>query len=105
VLPELAHAINSFFQADKPIGFICVSPIIGAIVLGRKGIELTIGNNRRIVSDIEALGAKNVITSVEEAIVSTHGKIVSTAAYMLGPSIKDVAKGIDDLVRKVIELC
>lgn len=105
VLPELTDAIASFFRAGKPIGFTSISPVIAALLLGRDGIELTIGNNRRIVGDIEALGAKNVITPVEEAIVSSAGKIVSTSAYMQGPSIRHVAKGINELVRKVIELC
>lgn len=31
-------------------------------------------------------------------------KIVTTPAYMLGPGIKDVAKGIEKLVEKIIEM-
>lgn len=105
VLPSVASAINSFRLAGKPIGFICVAPVIAARLFGSEQIELTIGNNRKTAADIETLGARNVDAGTEEIVVSSNGKIVSTPAYMLGPSIRHVAKGIDALVRKVIELC
>jgi enhancing lycopene biosynthesis protein 2 len=31
-------------------------------------------------------------------------KVVTTPAYMLGPGIKDVAAGIEKLVKKVLDL-
>jgi enhancing lycopene biosynthesis protein 2 len=36
--------------------------------------------------------------------VDSANKIVTTPAYMLGPSIKYIAKGIEKLVKKVIEM-
>jgi enhancing lycopene biosynthesis protein 2 len=37
-------------------------------------------------------------------VVDEANKVVTTPAYMLGPGIADVAKGIEKLVRKVLEL-
>jgi enhancing lycopene biosynthesis protein 2 len=37
-------------------------------------------------------------------VVDEENKIVTTPAYMLGKTIKDVAEGIEKLVNKVIEL-
>lgn len=105
VIPDVARTVRNFHMAGKPLGFICVAPIIAAKLLGPEHVELTIGNNRQSVADLKSLGAKNVNAGVEEIVVCAKNKVVSTAAYMIGPSIGKVAKGIDALVRKVIELC
>ena len=104
VLPEVADAIMRFRQSGKPIGFLCIAPVIAAKLFGPDGVEVTIGSDQQTAEDIEAMGAKHVNAPVEEIIVSPGAKIVSTPAYMLGPSINDIAKGIDKLVAKVLEL-
>jgi len=105
VIPEVAHVINSFHLEGKPIGFMCITPVIAARLFDDEKIELTIGNETQTAADIEAMGAVHVDTPVDSIVVSSRGKIVSTPAYMLGPSISDVAKGIEALVNKVLELC
>jgi len=101
---QVAAAVQSFQKAAKPIGFLCIAPVIAAKLLGCEGVELTIGSDPATAADIEAMGAKHVEATVEQAVVSPGTKIVSTPAYMLGPGISDVAKGIEALVKKVIEL-
>jgi enhancing lycopene biosynthesis protein 2 len=41
---------------------------------------------------------------VNDIHVDDKNKIVTTPAYMLGPSIKHVAEGIRKLVQKVVEM-
>ena len=103
VLPEVADAVRSFYDAKKPLGFICISPVIAAKVLG-KNVEVTIGTDSQSATNIEAVGAKHVNCQVYNIHASNDGKVVSTPAYMLGPTIKDVAKGIEKLVNAVIAL-
>jgi enhancing lycopene biosynthesis protein 2 len=105
VIPEVAYAVNSFHLEGKPIGLMCIAPVIAARLFGNEGIELTIGDEAQTAADIEAMGAVHVDTPVDGIVVSTLGKIVTTPAYMLGASIGDVAKGIEALVNKVLELC
>ncbi|NTU92984.1 MAG: isoprenoid biosynthesis glyoxalase ElbB [Chlorobiaceae bacterium] len=104
VIPDVAKVVDSFHRAGKPIGFICIAPVIAARLLGSEHVELTVGSHRQTVADIESLGARNVDVGVEDIVVSTQCKVVSTPAYMLGQSIGEVAAGIDALVRKVVEL-
>ncbi len=105
IIPEVAQAILAFHSAGKPIGFMCIAPVIAAKLFGSEKVELTIGNDRDTAADIEALGARHIDAGVRDIVVSSRGKIVSTPAYMLGPSIGMVAEGIDALVSKVLELC
>ena len=101
---DVQRLIREVFDLDKPLGFICIAPAVGAKVLGEKGVKLTIGNDPETAAAIEALGAKHVDCAVDDIVFDADHKVVSTPAYMLGPSIAHVAKGIDKLVDKVLEL-
>ena len=68
-------------------------------------MTLTIGNDPDTSSAVEQRGARHVECPVDEAVVDRENKIVSTPAYMLGPRVMDVNKGIRALIREVLELC
>ena len=102
--PDVAAAVQSFYQAKKPLGFICIAPALAAKILGEEHIDLTIGNDPQSATDIEAMGAHHVECPVGNAIVSRTGKVVSTPAYMLQASISEVAKGIEKLVEELLSL-
>ncbi len=104
VLPDVERLVREVHGAKKPVGFICIAPIIGAKVLGREGVRLTIGNDAEVAAVVESLGARHVVCRVDEIALDEQHKVVSTPAYMLGPSIAKVAVGIDKLVAKVLEL-
>ena len=54
---------------------------------------------------IGTMGGVHIDCSVAEVCVDEANRIVSTPAYMLGPGIKDVALGIENLVERVLSLC
>ncbi len=97
----VARLIEAMFGADKPLGFICIAPAVAARVLGKHGIELTIGNDRDTAQALEKTGAKHIDKPVTEIHRDPRFKIASTPAYMLGQNIGEVATGIDALVREV----
>ena len=101
---EVAMALQSFYNAGKPLGFICISPAIAAKVLGNEHIELTIGNDPKTLADIEAMGARHIESPVWNTVISKNGNIVSTPAYMLGTTIGEVSKGIEKLVTDILSL-
>jgi enhancing lycopene biosynthesis protein 2 len=103
VLPEVERIVREMRAASKPMGFICIAPVIAARVLG-DGVRLTIGNDRETAEALESWGARHVECTVEEIVVDERHRIVSTPAYMLGPWIAPVAAGIDKLVSAVLEL-
>jgi enhancing lycopene biosynthesis protein 2 len=104
VHPEVARLVHEVHAARKPIGFICIAPVIGARLLGAEGVKLTIGNDPGTAADIESLGAKHVVCKVEEVCVDEKTLVVSTPAYMLGPSVGPVSQGIDRLVSAMLEM-
>jgi enhancing lycopene biosynthesis protein 2 len=90
--------------ASKPIGFICIAPVIGAKVLGGKAPSLTIGNDAGTAEAVEKFGAKHVDCATDNCVVDAANKIVSTPAYMLGPNVAMVNEGISKLVKEVIAM-
>lgn len=105
VHPEVERIIREMRAADKPIGFICITPVIAAKVLGSENPQLTIGNDKDTAAAIEALGGRHVERPVTEIAFDERLKVVSVPAYMYGDSsIAPVAEGIDKLVGRVLEL-
>jgi enhancing lycopene biosynthesis protein 2 len=104
VNPDVSRLISEVHDAGKPIGVICIAPVLMAKVIGEKNekVNLTIGFDEKTGSDINAMGANHVMCPVEEFVVDTEKKIVSTPAYMEAKSIKEAAAGIEKLVAEVL---
>ena len=101
---EVERLVNEMHRAKKPIGFICIAPAMAAKILGSHQPKLTIGSDPGTAQAIEKMGGKHVECTVYEAAVDDVNKVVSTPAYMLGPSIAHVAKGIEKCVEQVLKI-
>ena len=104
VNPEVERLIKEIHGAKKPVGFICIAPVIAARVLGAYSPQLTIGNDPGTAEAIEKMGAKHIVSTVDNIVVDAKNKVVTTPAYMLGPTISKVALGIEKLVSEVLKL-
>ena len=104
VNPEVQRILDEMVAVQKPIGALCIAPATVARALGRVSPELTIGSDVGTASAIESMGARHVNCQVDQIHVDQANKIVTTPAYMLGPNIKDIAVGIEKLVKKVMEM-
>jgi len=101
---DVERIIRNMHEIGKPLGFICIAPVIAAKVLGSYHPQLTIGSDQSTAQLMEKLGASHIITQVDEIVYDSNHKIISTAAYMLGPTISKVAIGIEKLVKKIVEV-
>jgi enhancing lycopene biosynthesis protein 2 len=104
VLPAVEALVRAMRSAGKPMGFVCIAPVVAARVLGEAQVRLTIGDDAETAAAIESWGARHVTCRVDDIVVDERLKVVSTPAYMLGPWIADVAAGIDKLVASVLDL-
>ena len=103
---ESKRVILETLAAHKPLGVMCIAPALAAKAVEGTDykLTLTIGNDQATAQAIESLGARHVNCAVDDIVVDETNKVVTTPAYMLGPSISFVAKGIDKLVEKVLSL-
>jgi enhancing lycopene biosynthesis protein 2 len=102
---DVTRLIKQMHQAGKPIGAMCIAPVVVAKAFeGELQLDLTIGNERETAEAIERMGAKHVETPVTEIVVDKDHKVVSTPAYMCAKTISEAATGIEKLVRTVLEM-
>jgi enhancing lycopene biosynthesis protein 2 len=105
VNPDVARFLKEMAAAGKPIGAICIAPVVIAAVLGREyATTLTIGNDAGTAAEIEKTGANHQECPVTGFVVDTRNKTVSTPAYMLATRISQVQQGIEQCVKEVIKL-
>lgn len=103
VLPEFKELILSFLSAKKPIGAICISPaVLVAAVSKDIKAEVTIGTDNDGL--IGSLGGVHHDCPTNDFYYDEINKISSCSAYMSEAPIKDVARGIEKVVAKTLEL-
>jgi enhancing lycopene biosynthesis protein 2 len=101
----VARLLRAVHAAGKPIGAICIAPVVVARVLGHDGRPtLTIGNDAGTAQAVEACGAHHQTCAVDAFVADPDARVVTTPAYMLGPTIKHVAAGIERCVAAVLEM-
>lgn len=106
VNPDVETLVKEAYSLGKPMGFICISPVIAAKVLGsqelKHKLKLTIGSDEATAKAIHDMGVTHEASVVDDVVVDLDNRVVSTPAYMLGPGPRDIFKGIEKLVRQIL---
>ena len=101
---EVERALKDAYQEGIVIGAMCIAPVVLARVLGKKHILITIGNDKDMAVGIQKMGAQHQNYAVDEVCVDEEHRIVTVPAYMLAKSIKEVARGAQNLMDAVVDL-
>lgn len=104
VLPAVEALVRALHEAGKPIGAMCIAPVILARVLGARQPRLTVGNDAATAAALESLGARHVPCAAEDIVIDEAARLVSTPAYMLAGTIGEAAAGIEKLVAEVLRM-
>lgn len=99
---DVERAIKAMRAAGKPIGALCISPVVLARVLG--DVTLTIGTDAGTASALEQMGAHHVNKLHGEIVTDVAQRVVTSPCYMLDSTIGQIADGAEAVVRKLIEL-
>ena len=94
--PDVAKAIKGMYAAKKPIGAMCIAPVI----LGKlfSGTNLTTGDDKASADFIKKMGSGYTKTSHGEVVIDKSRKIFTTPCYMLDADIVQIAEGTENLV-------
>ena len=106
VISDVQRLVVEILEADKPLGAICIAPVMVAKVLeflGRTG-TVTGGFNDEINNDIKAMGINTIEVGAEEIVVDKENKIVTTPAYVEAKLMNESSTGIEKLVNKVLDM-
>ena len=103
---DVASFLREANNRKKPIGAMCIAPVILARVFGQDlHPELTIGNDAATATMIENMGARHVLCTATESVVDQSNLMVTTPAYMIAGDINEVFSGATGFVEELLQLC
>jgi len=99
---DARKAIQAMHKAGKPIGALCISPVLVAKILG--DVTVTIGNDSGTAEAIGKMGGKHSVTGHGQVVVDQANKVVTTPCYMLDATIDQIADGAENVIKTILEM-
>jgi enhancing lycopene biosynthesis protein 2 len=107
IRPDVAAFVQGFFEANKPVGAICIAPALVALVLhaSQDRAAMTLGNDASVAEAMVQLGQQHQSTpSARDIVIDEAHKLVTTPAYMFDDApLGDVFAGIERCVGEVLK--
>jgi enhancing lycopene biosynthesis protein 2 len=99
---EVADAIIAMHKDSKPIGALCIAPVLLSSVI--KGSVVTIGNDISTSEHVLQMGSEHKNTQATEIVIDEKNKIVTSPCYMLGTKISEIYTGAVKVVDALLKL-
>lgn len=99
---DVVKAVNAMHHAQKPIGALCIAPVIIAKLIPQ--VTLTFGQDEKANQAFKSIGVNPTNTTAEEIVIDTKNKVVTTPCYMLNARIRDVAIGVEKSIHALVHL-
>ena len=99
---EVEKAILDIHAQGKPIGAMCIAPLMVAKVIGNVNVTMGSGECRQ-AKELAMIGCKHTETSHGGVAIDKENKIYSTPCFMLDASLKDVYDCAYNLVEAMIK--
>lgn len=105
VLPLVEKIISAFHEDSKPIGAVCLAPIVVAKVLAKQHPNITLGNDFPEESLLKKWGIILENCPSTDFITDRNTKIITTPAYMNDDVTPfQVFTGIRSLAKELVEM-
>ena len=101
VLTEVKNLITHYHAHKKPLGFICIAPILAAALIPK--VTLTIGTDPTTIEQLKTMGANPVPCFADQIAIDEKNLILSTPDYMLAKQITEVDQGIEKLCHQLAQ--
>ena len=99
---EVEKAIRDTHAQGKPIGAMCIAPLMVAKVIGNANV--TMGSDEcRQAKELAQIGCKHTETTHGGVAIDKENKIYSTPCFMLDATLKDVYQGAWNLVEAMMK--
>lgn len=100
--PDVKQAIVSMHQLKKPVGALCISPVLFALALGN--VKITIGDEAPTIEALESIGARHTtISSHGQVVIDEQNMLFSSPCYMLEATVVDIANGAKAIVGEMMK--
>lgn len=101
VREDVTQLVRTFHAQGKPIGALCIAPVMLSRILG--DITITIGNDEETISNVEKFGSQHINTQQGGVIADKQNMVFTTPCYMLPARISDIADCAENLIESILE--
>lgn len=101
---SLSSTLEAFYAAQKPIVAVCIAPATVALALGKNGVSVTIGNDDGTANEVEKTGAEHINCKVDDFVVDTKNKVITTPAYMYDATPAQAFTGIQKTIQALAKM-
>lgn len=102
---DVSRVIRKFHKAIKPIGAICISPVLVAKVLSEENVTVTVGNDEQTIGEIVKTGTNHSKCAVNDYISDRDHKVLTTPSYMFeNATPAEVFTGIRRMLVELVEM-
>ena len=101
VRPIVAKVIRDAVSNCKPIGALCISPVLFAKIF--ENVTITVGAEVDDAKNVKAMGAKHIVSTYGDVIYDEKYRLFSTPCYQLQSTIVQIAEGADNIVKAMLK--
>lgn len=98
---DVEKAVKEMFEIKKPIGALCIAPVLIAKILGN--VEITIGSDPSTIENVKKMGATHITSTHGEVVSDLKNKIFTTPCYMLDATILQIEEGTYNIIKTMLE--
>ena len=99
---DVEKAIRDIHAQGKPIGAMCIAPLMVAKVLGNINVTMGSGNCRQ-AKELAMIGCKHTETTHGGVAIDKENKIYTTPCFMLDATLKDIYQCAWNLVEVMMK--
>lgn len=99
---DIAEIINAVWQAKKPIGALCIAPVILAKLI--PNVRLTLGCEPNLSGLVRSWGATHQNAGHGDVVIDEVNQVVTSPGYMLDATLDQIYEGASHMVHEVIKL-
>lgn len=99
---DVEKAIRDIHAQGKPIGAMCIAPLMVAKVLGNVNVTMGSGQCQQ-AKELEMIGCKHTETTHGGVAIDKENKIFTTPCFMLNATLKDIYQGAWNLVEEMVK--
>lgn len=100
---DVERVIKVTIESKKPLGALCISPIILAKMLNDAKITLGTENDPAAIA-AKNMGADYIATKHGEVVIDEKYKIVTSPCYMLDANIAQIGQGAENVIATMMNM-
>lgn len=105
VSADIKAVIENFHRLGKPIGAMCIAPVMLSKIFSGKGLKITLGPETDLTKQLTKLHGSQIDTvAADQIVIDRDNKIVTVPCYMYDASIAEVGDGAAAMVEALINL-